>query len=188
MKKYLLLSLLVISFVLTGVYFGSRYQLTPQNLTTSGTPAITSNGATSTLGTRTKQGNCLASGPLADSACTPGAIFPTASRAIICVKGYAGSVRNVPTSEKRAVYDEYGIVSHPTGQFEVDHLVSLELGGSNDIANLWPEPANPIPGFHQKDSVENYLHKQVCAGSLTLGAAQQVIAGNWLSIYQTMPR
>ncbi len=24
---------------------------------------------------------------------------------------------------------------------EVDHLVSLELGGSNDIRNLWPEPS-----------------------------------------------
>ncbi len=188
MRKNLLIILLLIITALTGAYFVSHYRLTPQNLTNSGAQAITSGGTATALGTRTKLGNCLGGGPLADSACTPGAIFPAASKAVICVKGYAGSVRNVPPGEKRAVYDEYGIISHPTGQYEVDHLVSLELGGSNDIANLWPEPANPIPGFHQKDSVENYLHHQVCAGNLTLGAAQQAIASNWLTVYRTMTR
>jgi len=55
----------------------------------------------------------------------------------------------------RAVYGEYGIATHRPYQYEVDHLISLELGGSNAIANLWPEAALPKPGFHQKDAVEN---------------------------------
>jgi hypothetical protein len=88
---------------------------------------------------------------------------------------------------KDAVYAEYGIASHAPGQYEVDHLISLELGGSNDIANLWPEPADPRPGFHEKDRVENYLHDQICGGALSLQDAQTRIATNWFEIYQTLP-
>lgn len=138
------------------------------------------------FGVQTKTSGCQAQGGLPDSGCTPGAIFPSATTSQICQSGYASSVRNVPTSEKDQVYAEYGIASHYSGQYEVDHLVSLELGGSNDIANLWPELANPTPGFHQKDQAENYLHDQVCAGKVSLQQAQQEIATNWLSIYQQM--
>jgi hypothetical protein len=73
-----------------------------------------------------------------------------------------------------------------TGQYEVDHFVSLELGGSNDISNLFPEAAEPKPGFHEKDRVENYLHDQVCRGALTLAEAQREIATNWLAVYETL--
>jgi hypothetical protein len=104
------------------------------------------------------------------------------------VKGYAKSVRNVPVSVKNQAYKEYGIYHHTTGQYEVDHLVSLELGGSNDISNLWPEAASPKPGFHEKDQVENYLHDQVCSGKIALRTAQAEIATNWLTIYNRMPK
>jgi hypothetical protein len=125
-------------------------------------------------------------GPLPDSACTPGAIFSTATVSQICTPGYASSVRNVTTSVKNKVYAEYGITSHFSGEYEVDHLISLELGGSNDISNLWPEAASPTPGFHQKDQVENYLHTQVCAGKIDLAKAQYEIATNWLTVYNQM--
>ena len=139
------------------------------------------------FGVQTKTSACQAQNGLPDSACTPGAIFADATTSQICQSGYASSVRNVPTSEKDQVYAEYGITSHYTGQYEVDHLVSLELGGSNDIANLWPELASPTPGFHQKDQVENYLHDQVCSGKIALHDAQVEIATNWLQVYQQMP-
>jgi len=141
---------------------------------------------TSHIGQRTKTSGCQANGALPDSACTPGAIFSDATAAQVCQSGYARSVRNVPTQEKDEAYSAYGIASHVTGQYEVDHLISLELGGSNDIANLWPEPANPRPGFHEKDKVENYLHEQVCAGAIPLRQAQQEIATNWLAVYAAM--
>jgi hypothetical protein len=139
------------------------------------------------LGQRTKTANCQVNGALPDSACTPGAIFDV-STAQICQSGYASSVRDVPESEKNAVYAEYGIRTHRTGEYEVDHLVSLELGGSNDIANLWPEAAEPRPGFHEKDQVENYLHDQVCSGAVPLAQAQSQIATNWLDVYNRMPK
>ena len=58
----------------------------------------------------------------------------------------------------------------------MDHLIPLELGGSNAILNLWPETP---PGFHEKDKVENRLHKEVCAGRMTIEAAQILIAKDW---------
>src|SRR5690348_4292394 len=90
------------------------------------------------FGVQTKTSGCVAHGGLPDSACTPGAILSSGTKDAICKPGYASSVRDVPDSEKNQDYAEYGITSHATGQYEVDHLVSLELGGSNDIANLWP--------------------------------------------------
>jgi hypothetical protein len=67
------------------------------------------------------------------------------------------------------------VVSHKT-KSEEDHLVSLELGGSNDITNLWPE-VGKLP--NPKDKVENDLHDAVCSGQVSLSAAQEAIASNW---------
>ena len=174
----------------TGGYLGLLVLTAVVALAGCGSSSASSSTSTSTshqFGVQTKTSGCAAHGGLPDSACTPGAIFTTATQAKICQSGYASSVRNVPTSEKNDVYAEYGIASHSPGQYEVDHLVSLELGGSNDIANLWPELASPTPGFHQKDQVENYLHDQVCLGTITLAAAQQEIATDWLAVYKNMP-
>jgi hypothetical protein len=33
------------------------------------------------------------------------------------------------------------VFRQPRGAYEVDHLIPLELGGDNVIANLWPEAA-----------------------------------------------
>ena len=47
-----------------------------------------------------------------------------------------------------------------------------ELGGSNDIASLFPEPGSGPANYHVKDKLENKLHALVCAGSITLRAAR----------------
>jgi hypothetical protein len=145
-----------------------------------------SSNAEPNWGVQAKTTGCVVQGALQDSACTPGAILPNVTKEQVCVSGYAGSVRNVPQSEKNKVFAEYGIGKHLPGDYEVDHLVSLELGGSNDISNLWPEAAAPKPGFHEKDKVENYLHSQVCNGKITLKEAQIEIATNWLNVYHSM--
>jgi hypothetical protein len=133
---------------------------------------------------RTKTSSCVANGILQDTACTPGSIFASTTKEQICIKGYASSVRDVSTSEKDEVYAEYSIAMHTAGQYEVDHLISLELGGSNYIANLWPESADPNPGFHEKDKYENYLHTQVCNGAVSLSEAQYNISSDWLRYYK----
>ena len=95
----------------------------------------------------------------------------------VCTPGYSKSVRNVPQSEKNRVYAEYGIRRHTPGAYEVDHLISLELGGSNSIKNLWPEKQ---PGARSKDKLENSLHRDVCDGTISLRAAQKQIVHWWL--------
>lgn len=64
-----------------------------------------------------------------------------------------------------------------------DHLVSLELGGSNSRANLFPEAASPRPGAHEKDRLENRLHDEMCDGRITMRHAQKLIVGDWVAAY-----
>jgi hypothetical protein len=112
---------------------------------------------------------------------TPGvALHVTVAQ--VCITGYAASVRNVPGSEKEAVYARYG-VAHVPYQHEVDHLISLEIGGSNDIRNLWPEPYAGRWGARTKDVLENKLHDLVCSRRLSLATAQRQEATNWVAAY-----
>jgi len=121
---------------------------------------------------------------LPDPALTPGDTFPVTAEDA-CTSGYSESVRNVSPEEKSAVFAEYGIAHHHKGEFEVDHLISLELGGSNDIKNLWPQSYETQPwNAHVKDQLENELHDRVCDGLMTLPEAQHLIAGNWISAYK----
>ena len=116
--------------------------------------------------------------PKPDPRLSPGATLPVTA-AQVCVVGYSASVRAVPDSEKRAVFAEYGIASHAPYSYEVDHLISLELGGSNDIRNLWPEPYAGKGGARAKDVIENRLHAQVCAGRISLAKAQAEVVRWW---------
>lgn len=120
-------------------------------------------------------------GPRPDPGCTPGAIDPAVTQAniqsTICRSGYTSTVRPSAAETdrlKHAMYKSYGIATGTAS--ELDHLVSLELGGANDAANLWPE-IGKVP--NPKDSVENDLHDAVCSGKVKLAAAQQAIASNW---------
>jgi len=121
--------------------------------------------------------------PLNDLRITPGLTFHAAV-ATICRSGYSTRVRDVPESEKRRVYAEYGITHHTTGQYEIDHLISLELGGSNAMGNLWPQLNDHPHGYlNSKDILENRLHALVCAGKVSLRRVQALIARNWVSTY-----
>ena len=121
---------------------------------------------------------------LPDPKMTPGATLPV-TRADIAVPGYTKKVRNVPQDVKRQVYAEYGITSHRPGDYEVDHLISLELGGSNSIKNLWPQSYKTQPwNAHVKDALENELHDEVCSGKLDMATAQHDIATDWIAAYK----
>jgi hypothetical protein len=72
------------------------------------------------------------------------------------------------------------------GTTEIDHIDSLELGGSNDIANLYPKPGSGPANYHAKDKLETKPHDLVCAGSMTLHAAQVGISRNWEMLYKSV--
>jgi hypothetical protein len=109
----------------------------------------------------------------------------------LCDKGFrTGTVRSVTEAAKRAACAEYGLAKADCvgSKVEIDHLISLELGGSNDPKNLWPEPYAPKPGAREKDQVEDELHRQVCAGAVPLAAAQREISTDWYAVYLTLQK
>jgi len=142
-------------------------------------------GRTVLLAPRTRTSSCRR-GAEPDRRCSPGAYYARLTKAVICAGGFrTGSIRNVPQQEKFAVEQEYGMHAAYYGRsIEIDHIVSLELGGSNDIANLFPEPGSGTANYHLKDRLENRLHEMVCAGALSLAAAQRGIARDWEALYR----
>ncbi len=95
-------------------------------------------------------------------------------------------MRIVSQSTKEAIYKAYGITSRKPRQYQVDHFVSLTLGGSNELANLWPEAAEPFPGYNEKNLITNYLHELVCKGDLPLNQAQYMISWGWVDTYNSL--
>jgi hypothetical protein len=130
---------------------------------------------------------------LPDPKRTPGAINPDVTQdtiaSTICVSGWTATVR--PPSSYTTALKQRQLASGyayrgdtATSDYEEDHLISLELGGSPATeTNLWPEPYVATDGAHVKDSLENKLHSLVCAGTIQLGTAQHAIAANWWTAY-----
>lgn len=52
---------------------------------------------------------------------------PPAAPRVFCQGGYIAKARDVSEAAERRVYASYGITSHYAGQYEIDHLVPLEL-------------------------------------------------------------
>jgi hypothetical protein len=126
-----------------------------------------------------------------DAARTPGAANPAITQdnlfQTICSESWSTKEIRPPSSYtsalKRRQMRDLGL-DGPTAEYEEDHLISLELGGHpTDPANLWPERYQPRPGAREKDTVENYLHRQVCEQKMTLRDAQQAIAVDWYKVY-----
>ena len=131
------------------------------------------------------------SGDLPDSSRTPGATNPSVTQAnihsTICTAGWTATVRppeSYTEDLKRQQLDGGYAVNGDTslGDYEEDHLIPLELGGSpTSDQNLWPEAH---PSSYTKDGVENTLNRAVCDGRVTLAAAQQAITSNWTLLWQ----
>lgn len=135
-----------------------------------------------------------------DSVKTPGSLNINVTQSnihqTICVAGWTASgirpAASYTTSLKNAqLKNGYALNGDmDPADYEEDHFISLELGGNpTDARNLWPEPYNSTStpdytlGAHQKDQIENFLHKEVCNGTITLAQAQTAITKDWFAIY-----
>jgi hypothetical protein len=130
--------------------------------------------------------------PIPDPDCTPGAFNPTLTLTVLKTKGFTTKcVRDQPTSKKQKeqAYSLYGI-ERPDQNYglsqtcELDHLISMNLGGAETLDNIWPlcGPADVSLDnryFKQKGLVENYLAREVRAGRISLADAQKGIAEDW---------
>jgi hypothetical protein len=111
----------------------------------------------------------------------PGAVDPHVTQATIhdtiCQRGYTAQVRPpraVTDTIKRRLADGLPDSLH---DYELDHLIPLGLGGHPTSANNlwlqnWPEAA-------VKDREELRLHREVCAGRMTLEGAQHEMLATW---------
>lgn len=121
---------------------------------------------------------------------TPGKIDTTLTTKVICDPQWSTRlVRDVSESTKNKVYANYGLrprqgYCSDTLGCEVDHLISLQLGGSNDIENLWPQPYTGEWNAKDKDRLENRLGSLVCSGKITLEQAQKDISLNWIDAFK----
>jgi hypothetical protein len=97
--------------------------------------------------------------------------------------------RRIPETLRQAVLAEYGVRGEPQNAYEVDFLITPELGGSTSLRNLWPQPYfGRVWNAHVKDALEERLHTLVCSGDLDLSTAQHEIASNWVDAYKKYVR
>lgn len=126
---------------------------------------------------------------------TPGETDPRLTESVLL----APTFRTGPYRPSTSVTDKikvqtfalYGIANTPANMkaYELDHLISIELGGASTIKNLWPEPWNAnVGGYdlgaHTKDKAENALRRAVVARKIKLADAQKMIASDWTVAYK----
>jgi len=105
-------------------------------------------------------------------------------RVTIAVSGYTTRVRppeSVTEPIKLSLMREHHYTDSPA-DYELDHFIPLEAGGSSNPSNLWLEP---IAEARRKDKDENLAHREVVAGVWTLAQGQQCIRAHWRIHYRS---
>ncbi len=114
---------------------------------------------------------------------TPGATRPV-TVADLCTTRRAPP-RAITARVRQAVIRDYSMEHVPAHDYELDYLITPELGGSDDRRNLWPERySSDSWNARVKDELEELLPKLVCAGKLPLETAQRDMATDWIAAYK----
>jgi hypothetical protein len=123
-----------------------------------------------------------------DRTLTPGVVRPL-SVATICHTKWGRDRRHVTAARKKAVFQRYGYTGNDDPRCvpdahgrrcEIDHVLSRELGGADVVENLFPQAYGSQPwNAVRKDRLENRLHRELCAGRLTLPAARALLMPDW---------
>jgi len=116
-------------------------------------------------------------------------LTPGATREVtiseVCSVPHEQVVGGVSDSLRQKVLQEYGIANARPEDYEIDYLIAPQLGGTEDIRNLWPEPYRDyVWNARVKDALEERLHELVCSGQLDLHKAQHDIATDWIAAYK----
>ena len=113
---------------------------------------------------------------------TPGATAKVKMEQL-CAADFATSQKPVANWQRNEALERYGVRPE---QFsgELDHLVPVALGGSNDPDNLWPFRGNGAFTFSAKQALGLKLHDKVCAGKMSLKDAQDAFRKDWTLAYR----
>ena len=122
-------------------------------------------------------------GALPIPAFTPGATARVT--AVDLCAGRGPSREEIAPAVRAAVLRDYGMEGLPDADYELDYLITPELGGSSDRRNLWPERyGSRVWNARVKDELEALLPSLVCRGAVDLTIAQRDIAADWIAAYQ----
>jgi hypothetical protein len=114
---------------------------------------------------------------------TPGATVQV-SVADIC-SGRLAAPPPIGDHVRDEVIRNYRMAHLPTEHYELDYLITPELGGATVAANLWPEPYEGLRwNALVKDHLERLLPRKVCKGEVDLATAQRDIASDWVAAYR----
>ena len=122
-------------------------------------------------------------GALPVASFTPGLGLPVSTDELC--GGEPRTIPEIPAALRMQVLRDYGMEHVPATEYELDYLITPELGGVADRRNLWPEPYGLRSwNAHAKDVLENRLPRLVCSGEIDLATAQRAIASNWIAAYR----
>lgn len=123
-------------------------------------------------------------GPRPNPKLTPGSVSAT-SVATLCSRNDRDLDPHLPAEKISAVYRAYGVNTRAAAAYQVDYLISPQLGGNDAMSNLWPEPYDAtVWNAAAKDGLERHLFGMVCSGELDLAVAQRELAADWIGAYQ----
>lgn len=135
----------------------------------------------------------MAAGPqaadLPNPSLTPGAARSGMDVATVCSTRWGLDERHVTAKMKREVFASYGYPKgnkDPRCACEIDHLIPRELGGADVVENLWVQSFRGEWNAHDKDRLENKVHKMVCTGAMTLAHARKAMASDWINFYEKL--
>jgi hypothetical protein len=123
----------------------------------------------------------IAAAQLPNSYNTPGAATKANAKQI-CAADYATAVKPVANWQKNAALERYGIRPESFNG-ELDHLVPVALGGSNDPENLWPIHSAGDMTPAAKARLAEKLKAMVCDGKMSLKDAQNAFKKDWTKAY-----
>jgi anti-sigma factor RsiW len=114
-------------------------------------------------------------------------ITPGATWDITATELCAGTrhTRTITAAMRAEVVAAYRVEQVPQDRYELDYLITPELGGATDTRNLWPQAyASPVWNARIKDALEQLLPELVCSGKIDLETAQREIASDWIAAYK----
>ena len=115
---------------------------------------------------------------------TPGAVREV-GRDELCQGELGAVIASTPSAVPQQVFAAYGVDYADAGSYELDFLITPELGGAPEAGNLWPQPYHAVLwNAHVKDELERELHRLVCRGALDVEVARRELATDWVAAYQ----
>lgn len=121
------------------------------------------------------------------------AMVRTTSVQDICTHG-TGYLRHWSRERDNSILIKYGFRPGKHPHVQIDHLVPLGIGGSDNDVNLWAQPRNYQPdaegtsvgfwGAETKDRLEFRMRDLICYQGYQPATLQREIADNWIAAYK----